>query len=106
MLSNPLKLSSFDDPAVEVAEDEADKEALERQECGFDQVEDLGNQNTWNLRPKKVRWKQFHISHWEDLDKIGVLSEDQGRLDHRCEQLAETKDQHQRDEILMEKMKS
>ena len=63
---------------------------------------------------KKVRWKQFHISHWQDLDKIGVLSEDQGRLDHRCEQLAETKDQHQRDEILcdgeddilMEKLKS
>ena len=28
-LSNPLNSSSFDDPAVEVAEDEADKEALE-----------------------------------------------------------------------------
>ena len=43
-----------------------------------------------------------------------VLNEDQGRLHHRCEQLAETKDQHQRDEILrdgddkilMEKAKS
>ena len=53
ILSNPLNSSCFDDPAVEVAEDEADKEALERQECSFDQVEDLGNQNRFDLRQKK-----------------------------------------------------
>ena len=45
MLSNPLQLSCFDDPTVEVAEDEADKEALEGQECSLNQVEDLRNQN-------------------------------------------------------------
>ena len=43
--SNPLNLSCFDDPAVEVAEDEADKEALERQEGSFNYVEDLRNEN-------------------------------------------------------------
>ena len=48
MLSNPLKLSSFDDPAVEVAEDEADKEALERQEGSFNYVEDLRNDTNQN----------------------------------------------------------
>ena len=45
MLSNPLQLSCFDDPTVEVAEDEADKEALEGQEGSFNYVENLRNEN-------------------------------------------------------------
>ena len=95
-----MNLSCFDDPAVAVAEDKTDKEALERQEYSFNQVEDLRNQNRCsNLR-------QIKKSDEKDLHKMEVLNEDQGRLHHRCEQLAETKDQHQRDEILMEKMKS
>ena len=35
-----------------------------------------------------------------------VLSEEQGWLHHRCEQLTEPEDQHQCDKILMEKMNS
>ena len=40
------------------------------------------------------------------LHKMEVASEGQDRLHHRCEQLTETKNQHQGDEILMENMKS
>ena len=40
-----------------------------------------------------------------NLHKMEVPSEGQDRLHHRCEQLAETKNQHQCDEILMENMK-
>jgi len=72
--SHPLNFSSCDDPAVEVAEDKAHKEALERQESG--------------------------LNHVEHLHKIEAVSEEQDWLHHRCEQLAKAKDQHQGDEIL------
>ena len=57
-LSNPLNSSSFDDPAVEVAEDEADKEALEWQECSFNDVEDLRNQDRCDFRQSKNQMEQ------------------------------------------------
>ena len=53
MLSNPLNFSCCEDPAVEVAEYEAHKEALERQECGFNHVEHLRNQNRFDSRQIK-----------------------------------------------------
>ena len=49
--------------------------------------------------------KQFETNQ-KDLDEMEVLSEEQGWLHHRCEQLTETEDQHQCDKILMEKMNS
>ena len=53
MLSNPLNFSCCEDPAVEVAENEAHKEALERQESGLNHVEHLRNQNRFDSRQIK-----------------------------------------------------
>ena len=60
--------------------------------------------NIWENRTDSSHLIQIKKSDGKDLDKMVDLSEDQGRLHHHCEQLTETKDQHQCDEILMEKM--
>ena len=76
-----MSSSGFDDPAVVVTEDEADKETLERQEDSFNYVEDLRNVDVICSKSKLIL---FLDCGWQDLHNMEVLGEDQGGFHQGC----------------------